>query len=102
MPDVKDAQFALMLSSREPVQVLLLVNGVPHPMAFPAIPPEKSDRRMVLLKAPVINGGLTVEVAVIEGGKLYAVYDIQRNYQRSWLNGDSIDGEWVIRSIIPK
>ena len=57
---------------------------------------------MVLLKAPVINGGLTVEVAVIEGGKLYAVYDIQRNYQRSWLNGDSIDGEWVIRSIIPK
>ncbi len=102
MPDVKDAQFALMLSSREPVQVLLQVNGVPHPMAFPAIPPEKSDRRMVLLKAPVINGGLTVEVAVIEGGKLYAVYDIQRNYQRSWLNGDSIDGEWVIRSIIPK
>ena len=101
MPDMYGTGFAMMLSSREPVRIALLVNGVPHTMEFPAIPPEKTERRMVLLNAPISRGELNIEVLAVEGGRIYAVYDIQRNYNRSQLNNQLIDGEWVIRGISP-
>lgn len=96
------AQFGLMLGSVEPVSIEFTVNGVPHSFSFPAIPPEKNDRRMVAISSPVIEGLVEIRITSISGGKIYALYDFQRQYDRSALNGQLLTGEWIIRGVMPR
>ncbi|MBE6357732.1 MAG: glycosyltransferase family 39 protein [Lentisphaerae bacterium] len=98
----RNALIGLMLRSSEPVTVDMLVNGVPHHLAFPATPPGKSDRRMVQLNSPLYNGEVTVQIISVSGGPVWAIYDIQRCYGRSLFNNEKLDGEWVIRAILPR
>ncbi len=96
------AAFGLMLDSSEAVSVCLLVNGVAHRFSLPEVMPGKSTRRMIPLNAPLPNGQLTIKVVSVSGGKLSAIYDIQRQYDRSALDGTLLDGEWVIRAVLPR
>jgi hypothetical protein len=96
------AAFGLMLDSSEAADIVLLVNGVPHQFSLPAVPPGKNTRRMVPLSAPLPDGRVVIQVASISGGRVYALYDIQRQYDRSSFNGAVLDGEWVIRAVLPK
>ena len=91
-----------MLDSAEAADIVLRVNGVPHQFSLPAVPPGKNTRRMVPLRAPLVKGRVSIEIISISGGKVYALYDIQRQYDRSALDGAVLDGEWVIRAILSK
>ena len=95
-------QFGIMLGSNQAVTVDLLVNGVPHRFSFPDMPPNKSDRRMVSVAAPVTNGVLEIRVLSVSGGPVYAIYDCQREYSRSALDEKLLPGEWVIRAVTPR
>ena len=95
-------QFGIMLGSNQAVTVDLLVNGVPHRFSFPDMLPNKSDRRMVSVAAPVTNGVLEIRVLSVSGGPVYAIYDCQREYSRSALDEKLLPGEWVIRAVTPR
>ena len=92
----------LMLRSSEPVEIILSANGIPYRFEFPAIPPDKNDRRMVPMQVPLYNGQLEIEVISVRGGEIWAIYDIQRDYGRSAFNGEMLNGEWVIRAVVPR
>ena len=96
------AIFGLMLDSAEAADIVLRVNGVPHQFSLSAVSPGKNTRRMVPLRAPLVNGRVSIEIISISGGKVYAIYDIQRQYDRSALDGAVLDGEWVIRAVLSK
>ncbi|MBQ4329986.1 MAG: glycosyltransferase family 39 protein [Lentisphaeria bacterium] len=104
-PKIKSAnnlRIGIMLASVEAVNVDFSVNGVPYSFSFPDIPPNKSDRRMVIVNVPVVDGLVEVRVVSVAGGKIYAVYDRQRQYNRSALNDQLLSGEWVMRAITPR
>ena len=95
-------QLGIMLASVEAVEVNFTVNGVPCKFAFPEMPPNKSDRRMVAVNIPVVNGIVELRVNSLSGGAVYLLYDRQRQYGRSALNGDLLDGEWIMRAVVPR
>ena len=95
-------QIGIMLASVEPVEIEFLVNGVPCRFSFPEIPPNKSDRRMVAVMIPVVDGMVEFRVKSVSGGAVYALYDRQRRYERSALNGEFLAGEWIMRAIVPR
>lgn len=104
-PKVKTAaklRLGIMFASIHAVDIEFTVNGVPYRFSFPDIPPNKSDRRMILVDAPVVDGLVEIRILSVAGGKIYAVYDRQRQYDRSALNGNLLPGEWVIRAITPR
>ena len=96
------AILGLMLASREAVTIELSVNGVMQRFSFPDIPPDKSDRRMVSLPVYLIQGVAEIRILSVTGGDIWAVYDIQRDFGRSHFNGELLNGEWVIRAIVPR
>ena len=102
LPSRQQTVLGLMLSSREPITIMLSANGMPFTFSFPEIPPEKSDRRMISLPVWLIDGIAEIKVLSISGGGIWAVYDIQRDYGRSSFNGEKLAGEWILRAIIPR
>lgn len=102
LESVSFCNIGLMLRSNEPVEIVLSANGIPYRFTFPAIPPEKNDRRMVPMMVPLYGGQLEITVESVSGGEIWAVYDIQRDYGRSAFNGEILNGEWVVRAIVPR
>lgn len=99
--DQQQVLLAFMVASVEPVKFELSVNNVPYYFELPAVQPGKSERKMLPLNATLSFG--TVEIKVISAtSDIYAVYDCQRVYDRSALNGYALDGEWVIRAIVQR
>ncbi len=95
-------QLGIMLASVEAVDVEFTVNGIPCKFSFPEIPPNKSDRRMIAVKIPVVDGMVELRVKSVSGGAVYALYDCQRQYGRSALNGEFLNGEWIMRAVVPR
>lgn len=96
------ADFGLMVNSIDAVDIVFQVNGVVQNVKLPAVEPGKNTRRMIPLRACVQDGNLEVAVLSISGGEVWAVYDIQRQYDRSAFNDAVLDGEWVVRAVIAR
>ena len=92
----------MLMRSFKPSSVELTVNGVPHRFDFPEVPLTGSGRRMVPLAAPVYNGMVEIKIVSVSGGKIWSAFDIQRCYDRSALNGQLCDGEWILRASVPR
>jgi hypothetical protein len=54
---------------------------------------------MLPLDASLSDGKVEIVIKSVSGGKLNGVYDNQRVYNRSMINGKVLDGEWIVRCI---
>ena len=92
-------QCLLMLQADDAVYVQLTANGIPYSFFMNAVKPPASGRRMLPLNASLSDGKVEIVIKSVSGGKLNGVYDNQRVYDRSMINGKVLDGEWIVRCI---
>ena len=87
----------LALGNSEAAEITLKINDYPlPPLKLPPIQPGNYMPRFYGFPGFTQNGTLTLEVVDVKG-EVALVYDTQRNYYRSNLNGSLCPGEWVIR-----
>ena len=91
------AELRIMVRNYEPVFLSMRINGQMREFELPPPSPGKNEYKMVMLPMEyVFNGRVQIEILDISGGKLWVVYDRQRDYRRSFLDGRVLSGEWVI------
>ncbi len=92
-----DAELILELACAGPVRSRLTVNGTAVELA--------SDRTGGIEKTIPLSSWREGEVSITVDelrGELYGVFDHQRNYGRSAVDGVTLDGELVARLVMPK
>lgn len=72
------------------------VNGVFYSLEFPELQPGKSSRKRAMVPAALVAGALQIEVLNCSGDISF-IFDVQRDYGRSGLNGEILPAEWVFR-----
>ncbi len=97
------AELQIMMINSEAAQIIMSVNGKIIKFSLPPFMPGKSVRKTIRFQGcPVINGKYDIQIISVIGGKVFTALDIQRNYGRSRGNGTVLNGEWVIRTAVPK
>ncbi len=84
------------VSNTDPVRMELLVNGYPRVLELPPLQPGKSPRKNTGFPVMLADGGVRIEIVSCQGDADF-IFDTQRDYGRSALNGKVIPGEWVFR-----
>ena len=85
-----------MINSATQSRLEITVNGTYYALDFPALQPGKSPRRSAGVPAMLIEGTIQMEIVNCTG-EIDLVYDNQRDYGRSALDGNILSGEWVAR-----
>ena len=88
--------FYFMLSNTQSSRIEINVNGVYFVLDFPELKPGKSPRRSAGVPVMLVDGTVQMEVLSCSGD-VDLIFDNQRDYGRSALNGEIIAGEWVVR-----
>ena len=88
--------FYFMINSATQSRLEITVNGTYYALDFPALQPGKSPRRSAGVPAMLIEGTIQMEIVNCTG-EIDLVYDNQRDYGRSALDGNTLSGEWVAR-----
>ena len=94
--------FCMMLYHSGASGIKMLVNNRSVRFDFPEVLPGKSNRKMVRSPGFIYQGKVQIVIEEVYGDKIYASCDFQRNWSRSSLNGEILNGEWVIRTCIPR
>ena len=72
------------------------VNGVFYSLEFPELQRGKTPRKRVMVPAALVDGVMQIEVLNCSGDISF-IFDVQRDYGRSGLNGEILPAEWVFR-----
>lgn len=92
----ENGNFYFFISNVKHSRVEFTVNGVFYALDFPELRPGKTARKRVVIPAMLYDGVLQIEVVNCSGDAAF-IFDSQRDYGRSTLNGELLPAEWVFR-----
>lgn len=89
-------RFYFMIANSKASQLEFTVNGRYYSLNFPELARGKSPRKSAAVPVMLNEGAVQLEVLNCSGD-IDFIFDNQRDYGRSALNGESIPAEWVFR-----
>ena len=93
----KNAEFHITLLCLENKAMQININGKP----FTSIPSKKNMVFKFRIKVPK-DGKITIEPKILKTGTVYANIDLQRDFARTSVNNQKLDGELVARLIVKR
>ena len=84
------------VSNVEKAHITFTCNGAYQTVDFPALLPGKSPRKGAVIPVQLIDGAVELEILNCSGGVEF-IWDRQRDYGRSGLDGKVLPGDWVFR-----